>query len=40
MAAVTLYIDQSGQIEESGRDQNHAYLGIAHLLTTAVTAWN
>ncbi len=38
--ALTQYIDESGQIEESGRDQAHSQLGISFLLTTAVTAWN
>jgi hypothetical protein len=37
---VTQYIDESGQNAESGRDQAHSQLGIAHLLTAAVTAWN
>jgi hypothetical protein len=39
-AGLTQYIDESGQNEESGRDQDHSQLGISYLLTTAVTAWN
>jgi len=39
-SGVLQYIDQSGQNEESGRDQAHSQLGISYLLTTAVTAWN
>jgi hypothetical protein len=39
-AGVAQYIDESGQNEESGRDQAHSQLGISYLLTTAVTAWN
>ncbi len=39
-AGLTQYIDESGQNEETGRDQAHSQLGISYLLTTAVTAWN
>jgi hypothetical protein len=39
-AGVAQYIDESGQNQESGRDQPHCQGGIAHLLETAVTAWN
>jgi hypothetical protein len=39
-AAVTQYIDESGEVAESGRDQPHTQGGIAHLLETAVVAWN
>jgi hypothetical protein len=39
-AAVTQYIDDTGEVAESGRDQPHTQGGIAHLLETAVVAWN
>jgi len=39
-AGVAQYIDFSGQVAESGRDQIHTQGGIAHLLETAVSAYN
>ena len=40
-AAVTDYIfDDSGQAQETGRDQAHVQGGIAHLTETALCAWN
>jgi hypothetical protein len=39
-AGVAQYIDSTGQVEESGRDQVHTQGGIAHLLETAVCAYN
>jgi hypothetical protein len=38
--AVTQYIDNTGEVAESGRDQPHTQGGLAHLLETAVVAWN
>jgi len=39
--AVTDYIfDESGQAQESGRDQAHVQGGIAHLTEAALCAWN
>jgi hypothetical protein len=40
MAGVTQYIDDSGECAETGRDQPHPQGGMAHLMETAVTAWN
>lgn len=37
---VTQYIDATGENAESGRDQPHSQGGIAHLLETALVAWN
>ncbi len=39
-AGVAQYIDATGQVAESGRDQIHTQGGIAHLLETAVCAYN
>lgn len=40
-AAVTDYIfDDSGQAQETGRDQAHVQGGIAHLTEAALSAWN
>ena len=39
-AGVTQYIDATGEDAESGRDQGHSQGGIAHLLETALMAWN
>jgi hypothetical protein len=40
MPAVTQYIDDTGECAETGRDQAHPQGGMAHLLETAVVAWN
>ena len=37
---VTHYIYESGQCQESGRDQAHTQLGLAHLGDAAEIAWN
>lgn len=37
---ITQYIDATGENAESGRDQAHSQGGIAHLLETAMMAWN
>jgi hypothetical protein len=39
-AGVAQYIDPTGQAADSGRDQPHTQGGIAHLLETAVSAYN
>ena len=40
-AAITDYVfDDSGQAQESGRDQGHVQGGIAHLTEAALSAWN
>ena|GEM_PF-2074311 len=39
-AGVTQYIDATGEDAESGRDQGHSQGGIAHLMETALMAWN
>jgi hypothetical protein len=39
-AGVTQYIDATGEDAETGRDQGHSQGGIAHLLETALVAWN
>jgi hypothetical protein len=40
MPAVTQYIDETGECGETGRDQAHPQGGMAHLMETAVVAWN
>ena len=37
---ITHYIYESGQCQESGRDQGHTQLGLAHLGDAAEIAWN
>jgi regulation of enolase protein 1 (concanavalin A-like superfamily) len=39
-AGVTEYIDETGENAESGRDQGHSQSGVAHLVETAVVAYN
>ena len=38
--SVTQYIDATGENAETGRDQPHSQGGIAHLVETALVAWN
>jgi hypothetical protein len=38
--SVTQYIDATGENAETGRDQGHSQGGIAHLVETALVAWN
>src|SRR5205085_9423998 len=33
-------IDEAGQCEESGRDQQHTQLGLGHLADACEVAWN
>lgn len=37
---LTYYIYENGQCQESGRDQSHAQLGLAHLGDASEMAWN
>ena len=39
-SGVTQYIDATGENAESGRDQGHSQGGVAHLVETALVAWN
>ncbi|HOL30743.1 MAG TPA: alginate lyase family protein, partial [Anaerohalosphaeraceae bacterium] len=38
--SVLHYISENGQCQESGRDQQHAQLGLAHLAEACEIAWN
>lgn len=37
---LTHYIDENGQCQESGRDQQHTQLGLAHMGDACEIAWN